>query len=292
MLKNVLVVLLTVALQGPPLPQTPARERLSFEVASIKPVTETDVRRFMTSDQSRFLATGLSVKDLIAYAYRLRDYQVIGASGWMLSDEWEIQGKIKEGANPRTTGPLTEAMLTEPGPIALMVQSLLEDRLGLKVHREKKEFPVYELVVAKGGLKMKLNQQPDRGPVSFDEMRAAMAKGIVPRGTTSQSRGRFEGAGIPMFSIRNSLMGYFDRTIIDKTGLEGDYDFKLQWTPDSSFDPGSFFGRTSAPGQLPEPGGFPSIFTALQEQLGLQLVSAKAPLDVVVIDSARKPSEN
>jgi uncharacterized protein (TIGR03435 family) len=247
---------------------------------------------FLTSDQGRFLATGFSVRDLIVYAYRLRNYQVIGASGWMLSDKWEIQGKIKEGDNPRPTGVLTEAMLTEPGPIALMVQSLLEDRFAFNMHREKREFPVYGLVVAKVGLKMKLNEQPDSGPVSFDQMHAAMVKGIVPRGTTRQSRGLFEGTGIPMFSIRNSLMGYFDRTIIDMTGLKGNYDFKLQWTPDPALDPGSFFGTTPTPDQLPAPSIFPSIFTALQEQLGLQLVSAKAPLDVVVIDSVRKPSEN
>src|SRR5437879_1394643 len=130
--------------------------------------------------------------------------------------EMEIQGKIKEGANPRRTGPVTAAILTEPDPVALMLQSLLADRFALKMHREKKEFPVYELVVAKGGLKMKLNQRPAAAPLSLEEMRASVAKGILPRGVSSQSRGKFVGSAIPMWRIVGALTNYFDRTIIDK----------------------------------------------------------------------------
>jgi uncharacterized protein (TIGR03435 family) len=276
--------------QAPPSTTTPS----SFEVASIKPVAPANARRFATSGPNQFLATGYSLRGLIAFAYRLRQDQVLGGSGWMLSDQWEIQAKIKEGANPRRTGPLTAATFNEPDPSALMLQSLLADRFSLKMHHEKKEFPVYELVIAKGGLKMRLNEDPPvttaQDPADFRGF--AIQKGIIPRGVSTQSRGLFEGRGILLVRIVIMLSGLVDRTVIDKTGLDGEYDLKLQWAPDFNIDPGSFAGIAPITGQATTPSPFPSIFTALQEQLGLQLISTKAPLDVIVIDGVQKPSEN
>jgi uncharacterized protein (TIGR03435 family) len=272
--------------------QTPAGPRMSFEVASIKAAPSGNTRRFITSSPNQFLATSYAVKGWIAYAYHVRGEQVLGVSGWMDSDGWDIQAKIKEGENPPRTGPVTAAILTEPDPPALMLQSLLEERFSLRVHREKRDLPVYELNVAKSGLRMKLNQDPPaETPRNLAEALGARGDKL-PRGVSRQSRGLFEGNAIPMWRIVAALTNTVGRTVVDRTGLDGEYDFKLQWAPDFSIDPGSFGGVAPNPNQASPPSQFPEIFTALRERLGLQLVSSRAPLDVIVIDSVQKPSEN
>ena len=140
---------------------------------------------------------------------------------------------------------------------ALMLQTLLAQRFHLVIHRETKEMAAYALVVAKSGLKLET---------------------AAPAGHTSSTRGRFEDEGISMADLADQLARQVDHPVVDKTGLTGTYSLKLEWTPDDATG-------DSAIG--------PSIFTALQEQLGLKMQTQKLPVEMIVIDSVdRTPVEN
>jgi uncharacterized protein (TIGR03435 family) len=138
-----------------------------------------------------------------------------------------------------------------------MVQALLADRFQLKFHRETREQPIYSLVLAKNGPKLQGVQSAGRGV------------GIG-------ARGRLNGNGSDMATLASALSGMLGRSVVDRTGLKQFYDFAVTWTPDEE--------QANAPG--------PSLFTAIQEQLGLKLESTKGPVEVLVIDHAEKPSEN
>jgi uncharacterized protein (TIGR03435 family) len=183
-----------------------------------------------------------------------------------------------------------------PDPIALRVQSLLADRFQLKFHRETRELPAYELILAKGGPKIKLSedQSPYRLPEKGDPpLPPPKPGGAMGRGSIRIGIGQLEANGIAFATFVQSLSQIVGRTIVDKSGLTGLYDIKLQWTPEmgQATNP---FGPLPAgvePPPASDPSG-PSIFTAIQEQLGLKLESTKGPVEVIVIDSVEKPSEN
>jgi uncharacterized protein (TIGR03435 family) len=278
----------------PVLPQTPAEAKPSFEVATIKPNNSGDMRVYiMNQPGGRFVATGVPMLPLMTFAYRVRDFQILEAPGWMASDRWDIQARAEEGTVPPRTGPIDPSV---PDPIALRVQSLLEDRFQLKFHRETRELPVYELSLAKGGLKIKPSedQSPFRPPERGDQPPPPMRPGgPMPRGSMRMGMGELEANGIDFGQFVQSLSQLVGRTVIDKTGLKGLYDIKLKWTPEMG-QGGTPFGPLPAgvnPPPPPDPSG-PSIFTAIQEQLGLKLESTKGPVEVLVIDSVQKPTEN
>lgn len=147
-----------------------------------------------------------------------------------------------------------------------MLQALLAERFKLKVHRATQGDNVYALTVAKSGLKIKLTEDPAGG-----------ARG--------GANGRLIGKR-SMPQLATLLSSILRRPVIDQTGLAGVYEFTLEWTPEVGQT-----GPDATPPAAANPGG-PSIFTAIQEQLGLKLDSAKAPIEVVVVDSAERPSEN
>jgi uncharacterized protein (TIGR03435 family) len=213
----------------------------------------------------------------------------------MTDEFWDIEARAEGGSIPQPAGPPDPS---KPSPMAIRLQSLLEDRFQLKTHTETRELPVYELSIGKGGLKMKLSD--DQTPVKPREPGAPpppppQPGGPMRRGTMLLGRGNLQAAAINVTNIVQSLSSLVGRTIVDKTGLTGLFDVKLQWTPDPA--------QGGVPGAAgPGPGGpeagpaidsnGSSIFTALQEQLGLKLDSAKGPVDVIVVDSVQKPSEN
>jgi uncharacterized protein (TIGR03435 family) len=258
--------------------------RPSFEVASIKPNPPGETRVFMTGVGETYVATGMTLPRLIGYAYRVREFQISGATGWMTSDRWEILAKAPEGSIPPRP---TKADPNVPDTKALMLQSLLEDRFKLKIHRETREQPVYELVAAKGGAKIRLSE--DQGPIAPrppDTLRSGMFNGKMPRGSYSTSNGRFDATAIGIDVFVSYLIPHLDGPVIDKTALEGLYDFSLRYAQ----KPGSFaFASPDSP--VDDLSG-PSIYTALREQLGLQLNRGKGPVEVIVIDRAQKPTPN
>jgi len=165
----------------------------------------------------------------------------------------------------------------------VMMQGLLKDRFKLAFHRETKELPTYSLVVAKGGPKLKAAEIIDGGG------EGGSGGGGRGRQIRTMGRGRFEASGVPVSALANHLSQVLGRSVIDKTELTGDYDFKLEWTPDERQG-----GMMKGPGgesaaASDNPGA--SIFTALQE-LGLKLESTKGPVDIFVIERAEKASEN
>jgi len=162
---------------------------------------------------------------------------------------------------------------------------LLADRFQLTLHRETKEQSVYALLVAKNGPKLQESQTKD----------GQAKEGTGPRGPMMRmGRGELSGQGVALDMLTRTLSSQLGRTVIDRTGLKGNFDFKLTWTPDpgqSAGPPGGGPPPGADAPPPPDPNG-PSIFTALQEQLGLRLESQKGPVEMLVIDRVEKPSEN
>ncbi len=229
---------------------------LAFEVASIKPDTSgTGILEFENTPDG-FQARGFTVQMLIRAAYGYDDALIMGAPGWLNSEHYTLDAKVAGSDVPALAK-------LNPEQRKLMLQPLLADRFQLKFHRETKQLATYSLVVAKGGLKLTPSPPGDsNGP----QMR--MKAGHL----TCQH------FSIPLLTQWLSL--HAGRKVVDNSGLTGTYDFTLQWAPDS---PASGV-ETADDG--------PSLFTAIQEQLGLKLEPAKGPVETFVIDDIEKPSEN
>jgi uncharacterized protein (TIGR03435 family) len=228
----------------------------SFDVVSIKPTPPGKPSIAIGTKPGRFMANGATVSFLLQYAYGLQAFEIAGGPSWTESDRFEIEGKFDGEDAPNRTIP--------------MLREVLADRFKLKFHRETRQLPVYELTVAKNGPKLR---EPD-----------AARKGIEPR--FAPSAGRLVASNQTMAVLATVLPRTLRRRVLDRTGLKGHYDFVLQWTPDEN---------ETAPlrpsSTLPDPNG-PSIFSAIQEQLGLRLESSRGPVEVLVIEDVEKPSIN
>ena len=230
----------------------------TFEVASIN--TRTDgtgdiytLRPFRFDFSGpRITIENFRLSDLITYAYDIKNYQVFGEPRWADIDRYNISAKAPDG---------TSLSREAARP---MMRALLADRFRLKAHTEMKEMPVYTLVVAKGSPKFR-ESPPGAQKLLTLQSKGKSATMTVTSGDMAQLAGQF--------SKRNSV----DRAVIDTTGLTGMYDYKLEWGDDTVTGAG--------PGEV-------SVFTAFQEQLGLRLQPTKAPVPVLIIDHAEKPSEN
>jgi bla regulator protein BlaR1 len=260
-----------------------------FDVASIKPA---DPSARGTTIQSapggRFRALAITVKGLIQQAYDVREFQISGAPGWADSIKYDITAKVDD--------PSVDAGLPDdPGKLNAMqrqkfqehqrqrLQALLAERFQLKLHRETREMGVYTLAVAKDGPKLKESKADDPPIEGFNGPGARRGQAM------RMGRGQFTAQMVPIQFLEQALSQQLGRTVIDKTGLTGNYDFTLQWTPDQALS-GGFAGEPKDSASAPDTG--PSIFTAIQEQLGLRLESQKGPVDILVIDRVEQPSEN
>lgn len=275
----IISVILTSALAGAVSVTAQTGTKPKFEVISVKatPPNAPDGIAIMNRPGGRFVATNVTMAMLLGFAYRLRDFQIVGLQGWLTADRWDIEAKAAEGS-------ILSGLQPDPtsiSPQALMVQSLLESRFQLKTHRDAREMSIYELHIAKGGAKIKLSEDQSPGQPGSQ------------RGNLGMAGGKIEGTAVQFAFFVNALSQQIGRTIVDRTGLKGLYDIQLVWTPEmpSANDPGRFFGAGAVASPPPDASG-PSIFTALREQLGIQLESSKGPVEVLVIDHAEKPSEN
>jgi len=227
--------------------QTPA-----WEVASIKPSRDTAAESNLDSAPGgRLTATNITVRELMRLAYNVKDYQIVQAPAWLGSERFDIAAR----GTARKSSTLDEERSH--------VRELLEDRFGLKTRRETKQLPVYLLVVAKGGAKLRANTAPSGSG-------------------TRKSCGHLAGTLITADVLATVLSRHFERDVLNRTGLQGKYDFQLDWTPDSGPCP-------TADGAAPVR---PSIFTAIQEQLGLKLEASKGPVETLVVDRVERPSAN
>ncbi len=228
------------------LAQTPA-----FEVASIKPNHSGRDGSDSDDHEGVLTANNLSLKRLIMRAYQMRDYQVVGPD-WLDSERFDIAAKPPSAA--------------DPGQLNLMLQSMLVDRFKLALHHDTKAFPVYGLLVAKGGLKVK--EVEDDG--NHDN-----------RGR----RGQFIGLECSMARLAEQLGRSMDRPVVDMTDLHGVYNLTLNWTPEEA--------RVAREETRADIQTYPPLLIALQEQLGLKLEPKKAPIDILVVDHVeRVPTEN
>ena len=240
-------------------------QQQSFEVASIKVNQSGDaIMLYQPRPGGRFTATNSSLSLLIQYAYSVKQFQISGAPGWVQSDRYDISATA--GGN-------------QPGlDIRTMVRQLLEDRFHLQYHWETKEAPVYSLVVSKPG-KLRESEPGDCSSGPPD----------VPCGALRNSPGHTFGRRLTANDLAISLSSFVGRPVLDGTSLIGWYDIDLQWTPEPARLQSS--SPTAEVPSLSELTG-PSVFTALQEQLGLKLASARGPVKTLVVDHVERPSED
>jgi bla regulator protein blaR1 len=313
----------------PLLSQTAATQKPSFEVVSIKPTQPSSGFRIGGGAPrgDRVNLAGANLRMLLQQAYSkgtvgilAGQLQIIGGPNWTDTDRWDIDAKAD-----CSSGTLTREQTQ------LMWQSMLEDRFQLKAHLETRDLPIYNLVVGKDGPKIKKSEdqtpppitaaprqpcapapadQQGQGPLGPPALPPPPAPGQplnianLPRGATvmmmSPSGMSMQASGVPIANLIGVLQQQSGRPIYDKTNLQGLYDIKLTFLPENNpFGPGGPGGTGPA---ISVPGGaapntntadpVASVFTAVQEQLGLKLESSKGPVEVVVVDSVQKPTEN
>jgi len=258
-----------------------------FDVAAIKPnKSANNMVRLMFSPNG-FDGTNVTLQMLVRVAYDVEDNQISGGPAWLNSDHYDINAKMDSA-----TADALHKLSEDQGKLERqrMLQALLADRFKLTVQHETKELSMYALVVAKSGPKLQEAKPDDTYPNGVKG-----PDGVGRPGMMRMGRGEVTGQGLPMTALAKLLTTQLGRTVVDKTGLTGKYDFKLQWTPDESEGamfkgPGTGPQGTASPPASDTSG--PSIFTAIQEQLGLKLESQKGPVEVLVIDRVEKPSEN
>ena len=273
---------------------TLAQGRPAFDVASIRPsadqVTQVSAGARVTGSQVRIV--GMSVKDYVGIAYRIRPSQISGPE-WLAQQRFDITATLPENASP--------------DQVPEMFQSLLADRFAMKTHRETKEFPVYALTIAKAGLKLKESPpdpapDPNGRPQAFEVAATGSGSGVDVNlgGGSSFSMGnnRLEARKITMTALADLLSRFVDRPVVDMTSLKGRYDVTLEIAPED-YTPMMIRSAVNAGISLPSQalrmleGASPDPLSAPLQQVGLALESRRAPLDVVVVDSALKtPTEN
>jgi uncharacterized protein (TIGR03435 family) len=246
----------------------------SWDVSAVKP-SDPNARQSMLW----FVPDGVKIVNLplvmaVRWGFDLQDDRIFGLPGWAKTARFDIEAKVSPEEAPK----LKEMKLDQRREMLL---SLLQDRFGLKYHHEGRELPLYDLVVAKGGVKMTASKPDAPGSEGHGQRMLMMG------------HGHLESKGTGTADLARALSQELGRTVVDKTGLTGNFDYKLDWTPDDA--PSAMTTVASAaPGDsaaAPDTAG-PSLFTAVQEQLGLKLEATKGPVDVVVIDQLNQPTAN
>jgi bla regulator protein BlaR1 len=246
----------------------PSSTALEFEVASIKRADPDAQNNSLYTDRGTGLhVENFTLRDIITFAWDIRDFQLAGAPAWIGTERYDIVAKTARAAGSGVMAD-PKTMTDEESDLANhqlreRTRSLLIGRFGLVIHREVREHAVLDLTIAKAGFKLKPVVTPG-DQLGF-------------RG----SRGRNRGFAVTMPMLANELSRITGQPVVDTTGLTGKYDYTLEWSPDT--------GTADADAIA---GNGPTIFTALQEQLGLKLESSKGPVETYVIDKVDRPSEN
>lgn len=242
-MRATIVLLVAVAAHA----QQPTAARPEFEVLSVKPGDPNDPASSGRTTPGGLEMRNTTLNNLVRGAYNLNEYQLDGGPKWMNSAKFNIDAKLPAGV-PRDQ-------------IPLMMQAMLADRFKLEFHRETRTLREYALVVAKGGPKLQTASEDDRN-----------------RQRSSQGDRQIKGWGQPISTLTRMLISAVGAPVIDRTGLEGQYNFILEFEP--------------LMGTPKEDETMRTIFVVLQEQLGLKLEPIKGPVEVLVIERAEKPPEN
>ena len=248
-----------------------------FEVASVKVNKSGERLMQLSMPPGRLIAVNVPLRQLIQFSYRLQDYQMVGGPDWQMTERFDINAKAETDASPET--------------VSLMLQTLLADRFKLVIHREVRNMPIYALVIARDD--KRLGPKLTASTVDCDAVRSARTPAAQqPRTADGRplcgmniTRGRTWSGGAPVSILLLWLSQTVQRTVIDRTGLDGNFDVDLTFAPEQAPRPP---GDTQPAGDS----NGPSLFTALQEQLGLKLEAGTGPVDVLVIDSVQKPTED
>lgn len=251
---------------------SPAIAPLSFEVSTIKQNKSGSSGSSSNSRDGRFTASNTTLKNVLQYqAYGIPESRILGGPPWIGSQRFDIEAKTDSAVLERLQALNRDQRRLET---RAMFQQLLADRFKLAAHWETRDLPIYALVVQKKGPSLSPSKEPEG------------------HSGTSASDGRFTAKGLTLGQLADALTQELSRelgrVVIDKTGVQGRYDFALKWTPET----GAPLVNNGTDASAPPPDTGPSIFTAIQEQLGLKLESAKGPVQVLVIDHVEMPSEN
>jgi uncharacterized protein (TIGR03435 family) len=284
-----------VSLTLPPAPVvTPGDTApVAFEVATVKRNASGAPFILINTNAGRFTATNFPLRELIRVVHRVQPNQLVGGPDW-LTDRYDITGKIPEGVSPTRRDD--------------MVKALLDDRFKLVTHTETRELPMFALVVARDDKRLGPNLSASKNDCTAGARgRSGGPAGPPPGGMpppppefkpgarpvcgTMQGPGMISAGGVTMTRLAELLSGNVGRTVVDRTGLSGSYEFDLTYTPEP--------GQGLPPGPLPpgvqapniDPNG-PSLVTAIQEQLGLKLDPIRGPMQVTVIDAIQRPTED
>lgn len=261
--------------------ETPA----AFEVATVKPSSKDLGRSFhvhMWWDDNSYRTENTTLRDLIRTAFNVgSNGQLMGGPDALLDSRFDLSAKIGDDDYARLQKLSNDA---RDRAVHLMLQALLADRFGLKVHTETRELPVFDLVVDKGGSKLQAVADPAPAPPGAAADSSAAAKpsrNVSTRISNHQATMTASDADVEsLVAMLNRQSELGGRIVIDKTGLAGKYNYSLQWSPQ----------RLNATADADTDG--PSLFSALKEQLGLKLEPSKGPVDVVIIDAVSAPTAN
>jgi uncharacterized protein (TIGR03435 family) len=230
----------------------------------------------MTPSPGGITITNYTLQFLLRVAYRIQDFQIIDGPQWLTTTRFDVIGKT--------------ATANGQPEMRLMLQALLKDRFKLVAHAETRELPVYELKIAKSdstfGPRL---HSPSRCVPQIQAQTNASQNGGPPPCDNKVFAGSMTSAGIRMQGLAVNLSVFLGRTVIDRTGFNGTFDYDLTWTPE--FLPQGLNSVDAVSG-LPADPNRPPLPTALQDQLGLKLESTRGPVDVLVIDHVEKPAEN
>jgi bla regulator protein BlaR1 len=277
-----------------------------YEVASIKPSPE-DSRLMLMMRPTGIEMKSAQVQMLLQLAFGVEPDRIVGAPDWVRSRRYDIEAKVTPEDAPKLEKLKMELRRA-------MLLPVLEERFGLKYHHESRELPMYALVVAKGGPKL-TESKPGEGMPGPDGHTAPPGGPMPPPGGPGliarpdgppreggrpvigegmrMTPGSIQSRGGTTAFLAHALSGMLGRTVVDETGLTGNYDFSLNWTPDEGMR-NVLGGPQGGPPRddAPSDAGGPTLFSAVEEQLGLKLQSEKGKVDVIVIDHIDLPTEN
>jgi len=252
----------TAPRQGPPPQGAESAKRWSYDAVSVKP-NKSDTDGLLTMRPGDvYSGKNMRIINLVSQAYDIKQDFIFGMPGWADGAPFDVEAKMSPG-DAEAFDKLSREEKIAAGKVLL--QGILEERFHLKTHIETKQLPVYDLMIGKGGVKMRAAMDGPGGLLHFQD-------------------GLLADQGIEISTLVGQLTNLVHRTVIDKTALKGRFDFTLKYAPDRDTPSGADNG---SPQDDP-----PSIFTALQEQLGLKLQPDKGPVDTVVIDHVEQPTEN
>jgi uncharacterized protein (TIGR03435 family) len=270
-------VISAVSLLGQDNPE-PAPPRPAFEVASVKP-SPYDARMSVVPTGNGLSIGYLTLKQMIMLAYQVKPYQISGGPSWLDSTRFNINARSESSATW--------------SDLLLMLQSLLADRFRLVIRRESRELPIYVMVLARkdGALGPNLLRSTEESCPPRDQ-RAETAnpdRRVLGCGPAQIGLSKLKVVGVRIGDLATALSGPMARTIIDETGLAGTYDVSLNWSSDDV----QRVGPLGSPGPAPAVGDLSAgLVVALQDQLGLKLISRKGAVETFIIGYAEKPSEN